>query len=303
MAPPPGLGDPHRAVVSLAGVSPPNASVPPGDEPAPELAGPLIREHLASVVGFSKQSREAGDRIWGRVTGFPAARATLGWVAERFRDAGLEGVEVQQYRGQGEMWWPESWEVRLHGHPSFGVGSGDVILESAVPTGNSLISGGALSGALVDTGSITDPTDDLEVDGKIAVQSLKPVSGAYSERTATRERARALMARGATAVLNLVDQTGNMHVRDFSNCDGPCFNLGTADGTFLREVLRRSADASPSREVRVTLSLDASMRSGLAGHNAVGLLPGHGDEIIVVNAHADGWFDAAGDNGDEDREA
>ena len=295
---PQGIGDPHRPVVDVAAVSPPAAAVAVDDAGASELEGTLIREHLAAVVGFSRKSRSAGDRMWGRVTGFPAARVTLGWVAERFGEAGLEGVEIQEYTAEGELWWPDSWEVRLHGHPSFGTGSGDIVLESAVPTGNSLISGGVLSAPLVDTGSIADATDDLEVAGKVAVQSLQPVSGAYSERTATRERAQALMALGAVAVLNMVDQTDNMHVRDFSNCNGPCFNLGTADGTFLREVLRRAEEAGHSGEVRATLRLEASNRKGLVGHNTVGLLPGRSDEIIIINAHADGWFDAAGDNGD-----
>ena len=41
------------------------------------------------------------------------------------------------------------------------------------------------------------------------------------------------------------------------------------------------------------------MRQGLQGHNTIGLVPGRRtDELVIVNAHADGWFDAAGDNGD-----
>jgi Zn-dependent M28 family amino/carboxypeptidase len=41
------------------------------------------------------------------------------------------------------------------------------------------------------------------------------------------------------------------------------------------------------------------MRQGLQGHNTIGTVAGRrDDEIVIVNAHADGWFDAAGDNGD-----
>ena len=37
----------------------------------------------------------------------------------------------------------------------------------------------------------------------------------------------------------------------------------------------------------------------MQGHNTIGIVPGRrDDEIVIVNAHADGWFDAAGDNGD-----
>jgi hypothetical protein len=44
--------------------------------------------------------------------------------------------------------------------------------------------------------------------------------------------------------------------------------------------------------------LDADKLTGLKGHNAVGIVPGKSDENIIVNAHADGWYDAAGDNAD-----
>jgi Zn-dependent M28 family amino/carboxypeptidase len=51
--------------------------------------------------------------------------------------------------------------------------------------------------------------------------------------------------------------------------------------------------------LRVAIALDTEMRPALQGHNTIGIVPGRrSDEIVIVNAHADGWFDAAGDNGD-----
>jgi Zn-dependent M28 family amino/carboxypeptidase len=38
--------------------------------------------------------------------------------------------------------------------------------------------------------------------------------------------------------------------------------------------------------------------TGLTGHNTVGIVPGDSPENIIINAHADGWYDAAGDNAD-----
>ena len=61
--------------------------------------------------------------------------------------------------------------------------------------------------------------------------------------------------------------------------------------------MKRAAQAG--REVRIELTLQAEMLTKLAGQNVVGLIPGQNDgENIIVNAHGDGWFDAAGDNGD-----
>jgi hypothetical protein len=299
--PPNGLGDPHRPVVDVRTASPPPARVPGGEERYSDLTGARIRRDLETIVGFSKQSRAAGDRVWGRVTGFPAAAATQAWVAEQFRAAGLQNVQLQPYEASAPMWWATSWEVRVVASPAYGAGSRDVILESAVPTSGSEIRGGPITAPLVHVGSVTDAAlPAVDVTGKVAVQQLKPAGGAYSERGRTTERARELTKRGAVAILNVIEQTANMHVRDFGNCGAPCFNIGTADGAFLTSVMRNAARAGD--EIRVQLDLDASMRSGLTGQNTFGLIPSKGGslsgESIIVNAHADGWYDAAGDNGD-----
>ena len=102
---PNGLGDPHRPVVDVRTVTPPAVRVPGGEERFSDLAGAKIRRDLETIVGFSKQSRSAGDRVWGRVTGFPAAAATHAWVAEQFRAAGMQNVQVQPYEASAPMWW------------------------------------------------------------------------------------------------------------------------------------------------------------------------------------------------------
>jgi hypothetical protein len=101
------------------------------------------------------------------------------------------------------------------------------------------------------------------------------------------------------AVLNVIEQAGNMHVRDFSNCGVPCFNLGTDDGRFLTSVMERATAAGTLADLRIAIGLDTEMINGLKGQNTVGGVAGRRqDEVVIVNAHADGWFDAAGDNGD-----
>jgi hypothetical protein len=299
---PAGIGDPHRPVVDVRAAIPPSPRVPAGEERHVDLQGARIRRDLDTIVGFSRESRAAGDRVWGRVTGFPAAAATHTWVAEQFRAAGLSNVQVQPYDASAPMWWAPSWDVRLLGAPSFGAGSRDVVLETAVPTSGSEIAGGRITAPLVHVGAVTDAAlPAVDVRGKVAVQHLTPAAGAYSERGRTTERARELTKRGAVAILNVIEQTGNMHVRDFGNCGAPCFNIGTADGAFLEAVLEKAAQAGVASELRIQLRLDAAMHTGLKGQNAFGVIPGKaGDsgENIIVNAHADGWYDAAGDNAD-----
>jgi len=300
LTPPPGLGDPHRPVLSVAGVTPRPAQVPAGEERFSDLSGARIQRDLATIVGFSKANQAAGDKAWGRITGFSGAAAALSWAAQQFKDAGLTDVQLQEYTGTAPVWWPKSWSAKLIGDPKFGAGTADVALESALPGSGTMIPGGTLTAPLVFAGN-TDAEGSVTVDvkGKVAVQHLTPGSGAFSERGRTAGRARDMIGKGAVAVINVVEQTGNMFIRDFGNCGGPCFNVGAADGVFLEGAIAKAAQAGASGDLKIQMTLDAQTSTGLKGHNAIGIVPGRNTaENIIVNAHGDGWFDAAGDNGD-----
>jgi hypothetical protein len=269
--------------------------VPTGETGFTDLEGEPIQALLRDIVGFSTQSRANGDLMWGRVSGFPAAVATAEWVADQYRAAGLRDVAVQRYSADGPMWWPDQWEVRLLGTEALGLGTDDVILRSSVPARGTALPGGSLTAPLVFAGDVGEEST-VDVRGKVAIQRLQPSSGAFSQREAISTGAEALFARGALAVLNYIDQPGNMHVRDFG-CRA-CFNIGGADGAFAQTVYERAAAAGKADEVRVRLYLNASERQGLTAHNVMGVVPGDSDEIVIVNAHLDGWYDATGDNGD-----
>ena len=297
---PAGLGDPHRPILDVSAARTAAAVVPSGEERHRELAGPAVRAHLETIVGFSRADRARGEKAWGRITGFRAADETHAWVLEQFKAAGLRDTATQTYTATQPTWYPKAWSVTLVGDDRAGAGSRDVVLASAFPTSGSRLTGGPLRAPLVSVGAVTDAAlPEVDVRGKVAVQTLHPQAGAFSERTRTTERARELARRGAVAILNVVEQAGNMHVRDFSNCGVPCFNLGADDGRFVKAVIDKATAAGVLPELRVAVSLETEMRPGLQGHNTVGLVPGtRADEIVIVNAHADGWFDAAGDNGD-----
>ncbi|MGD2132867.1 MAG: M28 family peptidase [Maricaulaceae bacterium] len=264
----------------------------PDDPAAPELNGAAILENVAEIVGFSQRDQQSGSQFWGRISGRPAAAEAARWVGEQFQAAGLENVEVQEFSASEDMWFPHRWRVLVNLNAENG-GADARALGSAVPTYGSFILGERLEAPLVYVGPAASRADP-DVSGMIAVQSVRPERSAYTARTLMRESAQALINDGALAVINVVEQAGNMHVYDFGGCGGPCFNIGGADGAWLIEHI---AEAAPG-EVRASMTLDAENLSGLTAHNVVGVLPGESNEVVIVNAHLDGWFDGAGDNAD-----
>jgi hypothetical protein len=279
--------------------------VPPGAPDGPEFAAAALRADLTTIVGFSKESRATKEigtgQQWGRVSGFPSGAKAIDWAAEQFRQAGIRDVRVQPVAQdpRASFWLPLSWEVRVLGDPAFGAGSADVVLQSAIPVPPSEIPGGSLTAPLVYVGTANPSLiDHIDVKGKIAVQLTIPQGHMLFERGAVQSRAQALMKRGAVAVFNLVRLPGNELGRDFSNCGGPCVNIGGRDGYFLENVFDRAAQAGTGDKLRARISLKTQTFTHLTAKNAVAVIPGASQEAVIIDAHADAWFDGAGDNAD-----
>ncbi len=283
------------------------AVVPTGEERFTELAGASMQRDLATIVDFAKESRrtrEVGDGgIWGRITGFPSGNRTIEWATEQFRRAGIRDVELQSFSqaANAGITLPVSWEVRVLGDAAFGAGTRDVVLESAMPLSDPDLHPEGIIAPLVYVGTAT-PAELARVDvrGKVAVQKAIPQAHTVFIRDPVGPRAQDLLERGAVAVLTVIDLPGNLRVNDMGCGSGPCFNLGGRDGLFLEQILSAAAERGTPDAVRVRLRLDNERFAGLASHNGVAVIPGTSrpDEYIVLNAHADSWFDGAGDNGD-----
>ena len=280
--------------------------VPVGEENFMSFSGAKIYEDLEAIVDFSKWSRERNEigdgQLWGRITGLPSGERTMDWIENRFRAVGVPEVQRQWFEQDDgtSLWLPLRWEVRLHGSELFGVGTADVVLESAMPTGGTVIPQGGITAPLVFVGTARPAElQFIDVQGKIAVQHITPRGHLFLERGPARAKAQELMSLGAVAVLNIVEQAGNMRMRDISNCNGPCFNIGGQDGRFLEEVMDAMAGSwFGSNALQATLTLEAEDRGGMRASNVLGIIPGDSERNIIINAHADAWFDGANDNGD-----
>ena len=301
--PPPVI--PHTSPVAIGSRGPAPLVLPADESPVPEFSGQQLEQDLHRIVEFSRDSLRrqelGGDQFWGRVSGFPSGDQVVEWAAQQLRDAGIGDVRVQRFQqdANASLWIPQQWEIRLLGKPEFGRGSQDVVLETSMALAPAEIPGGVMTAPIVYVGKATAAElMHIDVSGKIAIQHVTPQAHLVFERTPSVPRAQDLFDRGAVAVITLVDQPGNERVRDFSNCGGPCFNLGGQDSWFLSRVMDAAALAGNFDDLEMRLSLRARSHSGLDALNAVAVIPGSNPEAIVLNAHADAWFDGAGDNGD-----
>ncbi len=295
-----------RAPAVLVGTRQPRpVAQPPGESPAKEFDAAAMKADVQTIVQFAHDSRarrEVGSgQMWGRISGFPSSDRTVAWAADQFRQAGIKDVRTQPIAQDAgaSLWLPLTWKVTLLADPAFGPGTTDLVLESALPVGPSQIAGATLTAPLVFVGAASPAVlQHIDVKGKIAVQLIVPQGHMLFERGAVDARSEQLVKRGAVGVFNLVRLPGNELSRDFSDCGNPCFNIGGRDGWFLEALLDRATEAGVQDKVRVQIDLTTETFRGLRATNAVAVIPGRSPEAIVLNAHADAWFDGAGDNAD-----
>lgn len=294
---PPKAGD---APAVKMGARPPRPAV---TDTRDDFNGEAIKADVTTLVGFAtsaRDSKEIGNgQMWGRISGFPSQAKTVDWAVDQFRNAGIADVKTQPITqdDRSSLWLPLSWKVTLLGEAAFGPGSSGVVLQSALPVGPSHIPNGTMTAPLVYVGTASPAVlQHIDVKGKIAVQLIVPQGHMLFERGAVDARSEELVKRGAAGVFNLVRLPGNELSRDFSDCGNPCFNIGGRDGWFLESALDRAAQAG--KEIRAKLDLTTQTYTGLKAINGVAVIPGTSRETIVLNAHVDGWFEGAGDNGD-----
>jgi hypothetical protein len=262
------------------------------------LDGAALKKDQRTIVGFSIESLEAGDKVWGRRAATPAFMRTIEWVVNTFKQAGLADAAVQTYGVPGSMWTPQSWQVQLVGDARFGAGSETVTLQSAFPQpGGATIPGGSLTAPVIFVGRGTDA--DLagrDVGGRIAVIHIRPEPSLFG--SAEQGVAAKLVERGAVGVINAVEGPGNALYYDprFACGKAPCFMVGGQDGWFLEQVIGKAANAGVLDRLKMRLALASEEKSGLTSANGVATIPGRSPRRIIINAHADGYFQAGDDN-------
>ena len=297
---PPGVSDPRKPVMKYDDVfaPPPVHFTHRAGRSDDLLDGAALKKDHKKIVGFSLESLAADDKVWGRRAATPAFMHAVEWTVSELKAAGLKDAHVEPFAVPAPMWVPQSWQLQMIGDPAFGAGTGTVTLESAFPQpGGATISGGSLTAPVVFVGHGTDA--DLagrDVRGKIAVVRVRPEPSLFG--SAEQGVAARLVEKGAAGVINAVEGPGNAQYVDprFACATAPCFIVGGNDGWFLQQVIGKAANAGVLDRLKVRIALASEERSGLTSANGVATIPGQSARRIIINAHADGYFQGGDDN-------
>ena len=262
------------------------------------LDGAALKKDHEKIVGFSLESLAADDKVWGRRAATPAFIHAVEWTVSEFKAAGLKDARVEPFAVPAPMWVPQSWQLQMGGDPAFGAGTETVTLQSAFPQpGGATIPGGSLTAPVVFVGHGTDA--DLagrDVRGKIAVVRVRPEPSLFG--SAEQGVAARLAEKGAAGVVNAIEGPGNAQYVDprFACGTAPCFIVGGHDGWFLQQVIGKAANAGVLDRLKIRMALAAEERNGLISANGVATIPGQSARRIIINAHADGYFQGGDDN-------
>jgi Peptidase family M28 len=288
---------------------------PPSAKNAPDLDGQKAMQYVRDVVGFSQQSRDAGEKTWGRLAGSRWAEMTTDYVAGKFREAGLQDIRKETVTFVNPMPIAVDWKVTVLAAPDFGAGSGDITLQSAYPMTIRRAGGPARGGgpagaggppaspagtwqvtapvAYVGAGTAADfATADLK--GKIAIFQVEPAPAAFFGGAG--RAAQQAIANGAVGVLAIYNAPGNVQLYLGTCTNAPCFNLGGEDGDFLNAVIAKAVAANALDKLRISMTVTQNVMNGPA-HALVAKIAGKSSaENLVVLAHSDAWFAGANDN-------
>ena len=276
------------------GYEPLSLRLPASDDPYQEITGETIHRYTREITAFSEESRTAGDPLWGRIAGMPAAHKTAEYVARHFEAAGLQDVHIDSFPRDAQ-WWPLEWELRLLGDDAYGKGTKDYVFSTAFPAHPSTsLPREGVEAELIYVG-LGHPEDLVgrNLSGKIAIVNSVLDSSAWSH--SARGIPQKLVAKGAMGVITLIDvQSNDLFLGAGAGAAGaPCFVVSGDDGYFLRDVIGLAGEDSPPK---VRMHLTTTMKENLDAHNAIGFLEGRSQETIVLTAHTDAYFYGAQDN-------
>jgi len=261
--------------------------LPAGEEAYAGVDGMAIKKIIPEITAISRKSRDDGNQFWGRIAGTPYDRMIQDWVAQKFRDIGLEQVRRQEL-DMSPLWYPNSWEANLV------VGGAVTPLKTTFPITDSVGTGANTIEAPAIWLGLGTPADfrDRDIRGKAVLLYSSPTPGGRDHTARWSGSMLRANKAGAALVLIVMDIPGNVTTEPEAGqgTTVPTMTISLKEGTAIREAIESGKD------VTLRLRSDIELKAGLKTANVWGVLPGMTNENILIMAHTDAMFEGALDN-------
>jgi hypothetical protein len=265
----------------------PRFPLPPGNAEYAHVDGLKMKAVVDEIAAISRKSRDDGNQYWGRIPGTPYDRMTADWVAEQFKQIGLQNVRRQDI-DMKPLWYPESWKAEVT------IAGATAPLKTTFPingTAGTAPSGITAPAVWVGLGTAADLAGRDIRDKAVIIFSI-PTPGGRDHSAQWNGAIRRANEGGAALVFVIMGFPGDA-VSNPEGAEGtraPTFTLSLDEGNAIREAIEKG------QSVSVHLTADIKERRGLKTGNVWGVLPGASDENILVMAHTDAFFEGALDN-------
>jgi hypothetical protein len=272
----------------------------PDEKVYESIDGRHLLQSVSDLAAISRRYRDAGHpQFWGRIIGSSADEETARWLMAKLTQIGLTDVHMDPI-DLAPQWFPRSWELTATSGPA------TLRLETAQPaytTPGTSDGGVDLEVVYAGLGSEADLIG-RDLRGKAVLIFSNPMPGSW-RHTSTQESVTAddgtrttwlqlAEKRGAAAIICSIQLPGNIRTQLYpTGTRVPTFSMGMKDGMDLRDMI---AHAPAGQPVHLKLRMDVQQVTGLKTGTVWGTLKGTTDETIYVEAHRDGWFEAATDN-------
>ena len=261
-------------------------ALPPSEAAYGRIDGDRLKRWVDTITAVSRKSRDDGERFWGRIAGTKYDEMTEQIVEDAFKQFGLQNVRRQWFDLPPQR-HPKAWGLTATG------GGRTIELKTAQPARESAAAprgGMELEPVWVGLGTESD-FKGRDVKGKLVVIQAVPTPGAINNTAGWNGANERATKKGAAALLVSLAVPGNLQYQMWiRGGDIPSLSIGTDDLTALRELMEKEPN------VKVKLTLDVDVRSGLRDASVWGELPGTTDEDIIIMAHHDAYFEGALDN-------
>ena len=265
-----------------------------GDKAYAAINGEHLLGYVKELTDLAERDHTKSGQFWGRITGTAADAETAQWMMDKLRKIGVSDVQSQALDLPAQ-WTPVSWEVTAEATAS--ASNKTIKLDTAEPMVRS-------------PGFANNATKDLEavyvglgteadfigrdVKGKAVFIESVALPGPWQHSASIYDAPRRAEQKGAAAVFIAIELPGNYRTVVPGNTTAiPAFTIGSQDGAAVRGLIENAAPGqSPHIKVRADIRMEEGHRTSLIW----GVIPGMSDEKIIINAHRDGYFQAAGDN-------